>query len=67
MMKPDLLRELRKRWLSPLTALHAVGCLSLSQRCGEFRREGWPVHDRWLKLANGKRVKEYRIIGRRKA
>ena len=63
-MKAELVKLLHRRWVSPLTALQAIGCLSLSQRCGELRRDGVLVFDRWLDLPNGKRVKEYRIFGR---
>jgi hypothetical protein len=52
---------LKRRWLTPLDALQHCGCLSLSQRCGELRRAGVPVQDKWVCLPNGKRVKSYRI------
>ncbi len=38
-MKSQLLKLLKKQWLTPLDALEKVGCMSLSQRCGEFNRE----------------------------
>ncbi len=60
-MKTDLIRELRNGWLTPLGALQKVRCLSLSQRIGELRREGWTVEDAWSRLNDGKRVKRYRI------
>ena len=62
-MNAKLLELLRRRWVSPLVALSHVGCLSLSQRCGEYRRDGITVLDRWAELPNGKRVKEYKVIG----
>lgn len=52
---------LRRQWVTPLVALDRCGCLSLSQRCGEMRRQKMKVIDRWRKLPNGKRVKEYRL------
>lgn len=61
-MKADLLEVLRKRWLTPLTALEACGCLSLSQRVGELKREGVNVMDMWVKLPNGKTVKAYHVL-----
>ena len=73
-MTLQLLRLLRKQWLTPLDALRLVGCLSLSQRCGEFRHmHRWKLRgpdgkrmpailDKWVKLDNGKRVKSYRAI-----
>lgn len=35
-MKQRLLALLLKQWVTPLDALNKVGCMSLSQRCGEF-------------------------------
>lgn len=60
-MIQDLEATLRNRWLSPLDALRYCRCMSLSQRCGELRRRGVNVLDRWTE-ANGKRFKEYRIV-----
>jgi hypothetical protein len=62
-MKTDLIRELRAGWLTPLGALQKVRCLSLSQRVGELRRDGYTVQDAWSRLNDGKRVKRYRITG----
>ena len=58
----DLYRTLCSRWLTPLEAVEACGIFSLSQRCGEFRREGHTVIDEWVKLPSGSRVKKYRIV-----
>ncbi len=60
-MTQNLERTLRRHWLTPITALELCGCLSLSQRCGQFRRAGLKVLDRWVDLPSGKRVKSYRI------
>lgn len=60
-MKTELYKLLKKRWVSPIDALQLVGCMSLSQRCGEFRREGVLVVDAWCET-NGKRYKSYRIF-----
>lgn len=38
-MKSQLLKLLLKQWVTPYIALDKVGCMSLSQRCGEFQRE----------------------------
>lgn len=62
-MRESLVRELRRRWLTPLDALERCQCLSLSQRCGDLRRAGVNVVSRWVDLAGGKRVKAYRIVG----
>ena len=60
-MKISLLKLLKRRWLSPVDALRLAGCMSLSQRCGEFRRDGVNVVDRWVEQG-GKRFKSYRIV-----
>ncbi|OPZ11098.1 MAG: hypothetical protein BWZ07_02256 [Alphaproteobacteria bacterium ADurb.BinA280] len=46
-MKADLIKLLRARWVTPVVALNEAKCFSLSQRCGDLRRDG---------------VKEYRIV-----
>jgi len=60
-MSDRLLTLLKRRWVTPLDALHLASCLSLSQRCGEFRRAGMKVLDKWVQLDGGKRVKAYRL------
>ncbi len=60
-MTDRLEKVLRRSWTTPLDALNKAGCLSLSQRCGGFRRRGLNVLDKWVHLADGRRVKAYRI------
>jgi hypothetical protein len=60
-MHDRLLQILRKRYITPLDALREAGCLSLSQRCSEFRRAGLRIEDKWVELRGGKRVKAYRL------
>ena len=60
--KADLFRTLTKRWLTPLDAVSACGIFSLSQRCGEFRRAGHSVIDKWVVMPSGSRVKAFRIV-----
>jgi len=62
-MKDRLVEVLRSQWTSPIDALQLAGCFSLSQRCGELRRAGVSVMDRWKELPSGKRVKEFHIVG----
>lgn len=62
-MRESLLETLQREWLTPVSALQKCQCFSLSQRCGDLRREGWSVHDKWVDLPNGKRVKAYFISG----
>jgi len=47
--------------LTPLSALNAYQCFSLSQRVGELKRMGWPIVVRTVELSTGKRVAEYRM------
>jgi hypothetical protein len=61
LMKEKLVKLMRRRWVTPLDALQHAGCLSLSQRCGEMRRAGMAVMDKWVDLDSGKRVKAYRL------
>ena len=61
-MQQKLLELLKTRYITPLDALTLAGCLSLSQRCGEFRRAGITVLDKWVDLDNGKRVKAYTVV-----
>lgn len=60
-MKETLFRLLRRQWITPLEALEQAQCMSLSQRCSEFSRDGHRVLKRWVTLPSGKRVKMYRI------
>lgn len=62
-MRQTLLDLLKTRYVTPLDALTEAGCLSLSQRCGEFRKAGIKVLDKWVDLDNGKRVKAYTVVG----
>jgi len=61
-MQQTLIKLLSRKWLTPLSALNEANCLSLSQRCGQFRRAGINVIDKWVKTESGKRVKSYRIV-----
>ncbi len=60
-MESRLLNLLSRQWVTPLDALREVNCLSLSQRCGEFDRQGHTILKAWVKLQNGKRVMSYRL------
>lgn len=60
-MKAKLIARLRKGWITTLEAAEQVGCWSLSQRCGELRRAGMKVADKWVTLPSGKRVKAFRL------
>lgn len=61
-MKEQLIKLLRRQWVSPIDALNKVGCMSLSQRCGDMRRDGVNVIDKWASSGT-KRFKMYRIVG----
>ena len=45
--------------LTPLEALNLFGCLSLSQRIGEFERDGWPIKADPFKTPGGATVARY--------
>ena len=47
--------------ITPLVALRKFGCLSLSQRIGQIKRDGFPVVTKLVKVGPNKRVAEYRI------
>ena len=61
-MRQTLLDLLKAGYVTPLDALQRAGCMSLSQRCGEFARDGHKVDKRWMKLANGKKIMSYKVI-----
>lgn len=61
-MKEQLIKLLRRQWVSPIEALNKVQCMSLSQRCGELRRDGVNVISKWVS-SGSKRFKSYRIVG----
>lgn len=61
-MKERLIGHLKRGFVTPLDALNLVGCLSLSQRCGELEREGHAIDRVWRDLPSGKRVRAYRIL-----
>lgn len=57
-----LIKLMRTRWESPIDALNACGLMSLSQRCGELRRNGVNVASKWAHSPNGGRFKVYKIV-----
>ncbi len=58
MTKKDQLRAafLRGEVLTPLIALNKYRCLSLSQRVGDFKRDGLPIKDDFVE---GQPYKKY--------
>lgn len=36
-------------------------CMALSQRCGELKRQGFPIKSEMVALPNGKRVAQYSL------
>jgi hypothetical protein len=62
MSKTDRTLELlRKGWTTPLQSAMQGGCMSLSQRVGEFKRAGVHIADKWVDTG-GARVKAYRVM-----
>lgn len=49
--------------LTALLALQKFDCLSLSQRIGELKRDGWPIHREMVEVNSGKRVAQYSMEG----
>ena len=47
--------------LTPLDALRLMGTFKLSTRCGELRQAGYDIKSEWIRLGNGKRIKQYHI------
>ena len=45
--------------LTVASALSQLGIYALSQRCGDLRREGYPVVSRTVETEGGARVSEY--------
>ena len=58
--KQHLLNMLSQRWMTPHDALRICGLFSLSQRCGELRREGHKVLSHRVPGAS---YHAYRVIG----
>lgn len=64
--KLEVLRHLAQgKRLTTLSAWRLVGCLSLSQRIGELKREKWKIETRMVKLGRS-RVAEYSINTRKR-
>jgi hypothetical protein len=73
-MRARLLDLMLRQWVTPIDAWRKVRCLSLSQRCGEFRTaRKWAditrraerpplIIDKWVRLPSGTRVKAFRAI-----
>lgn len=56
----DILMALKNgERLTPLIALEKYRCLSLSQRMGELKRQGWPICSETVEVGSGKRVSCY--------
>ena len=62
MKQTDLLQEAfdRGEALTVASALSLYGIYALSQRCGDLRRDGYPVESEMIALPNGKHCKQYR-------
>lgn len=52
---------LRGERLTVASALSAYGCYALSQRMGDLKTLGWPVHSQRIHAPSGKSVCEYSI------
>ena len=45
--------------ITGMVALEEFGCWSLSRRICDLKDKGVKIESQWVKLANGKRIKEY--------
>ena len=62
--REELLKALQRgEELTTLDALTRYGVMALSQRVGELKREGLPIHTEMVDLPNGKRVARYSWMG----
>lgn len=48
-------------FLTVAEALRELGVYALSQRCGELRRQGYPIVSEMIKTPTGKRIARYRL------
>ena len=58
--KQDIIKALKKGWISPLDALKQVGTMKLATRVGELKREGYLILDKWHP---SKKYKLYKLVG----
>ncbi len=58
--KYQVLRLMQRRWVTPILALETCRLFSLSQRCGELKREGFKIESRRVR---GAAYHEYRCVG----
>lgn len=56
------IRLMRRMWLTSFESASRGGAQALGQRCGELRRAGVCVLDKWVKSPAGANVKAYRIV-----
>lgn len=54
-----LLAFQRGERLTIWNAMTEYGCGALHQRCGELKRNGWPIQRREIKTESGARVAEF--------
>lgn len=52
---------LKSGWTTALECATKGGCLSLSQRVGDFSRAGVAIEKKWVKTPGGARVLAYRV------
>ena len=60
--KPKLIALLKRGWLTSLESALKGGGMAVSQRVGEFRREGMCIARKWVTTEGGSRVRAYRIV-----
>lgn len=60
--KAQLLKLLKRQYVTPLECLQQCGLMTLSQRVSEWRRAGYVIGDRWVITGTGSKVKAYKVL-----
>jgi hypothetical protein len=62
-MTASLIRLMKRKWVTPAIAASELQCYCLSQRCGDFIRDGLRVVKRKVPTSRGGICVAYRIVG----
>lgn len=58
----QLISLLRRKWVTPITALNEVSCMRLAARIADIRAQGYVVESKWVKPRDGRnQFKAYRL------
>jgi hypothetical protein len=56
-----LKKIMAKRWVTAIESARLGGPHALSQRCGQLKKAGYKVRDKWVTTQGGSRVKAYTL------